>query len=77
MTTPENQPMLHVPARDIPVPLHLSPAAQEFLSMSSMMALPEWPPVEDANDWHKLRETMDGMGLPFLLALGERHAVSV
>ncbi len=50
MTTTDASPVLHVPARDIPVPRHLSREAQAVLAMGEMERR-ELPAVDDVDAW--------------------------
>ncbi len=60
MTTTETEndpaPVLHLPARDIPLPRHVSPAAQAILSVPAPPAAQEFPALEDAPAWRSLIE---------------------
>ena len=71
--TERELPRLHVPARDVPVPLHLSPEAQAMLA-HMRMSLPDWPPVSDKQAWRDLQAQMDGMGLSALREIGRSFA---
>ena len=68
-----DRPGLHVPARYVPVPSHLSPQAQAMLAHMRMSA-PDWPPVDDKQAWRDLQALMDGMGLPVLREIGRTFA---
>jgi len=61
MTNPNIMTVLHVPAREIPLPLHLSPDAQAQLA-NMTMALPPWPAPEDIEAWQRLIAEMDEAG---------------
>ena len=50
MTVSETRAVLHVPARDVPVPAHLSPEAQAVLSMGPMAPF-DAPPIDDLDAW--------------------------
>jgi acetyl esterase/lipase len=54
--------MLHVPARDIPVPTSVSPEAQAVLAMGPMEA-PEYPELDDVEGWRKYIAATDEMVL--------------
>lgn len=50
MTISENRPDLRVPARQIPVPSHLSPEAQQALAAGSVEQRP-FPALDDPDGW--------------------------
>ena len=53
--------MLHLPARDIPVPTSVSPEAQQVLSMGSLGPPPKEPPaLDDVAGWRAFVEEADG-----------------
>ena len=54
-------PTMRTPARDVPIPAHLSAEARAQLSMT-MLANPPWPEVDDVPAWRALVERMDQMG---------------
>lgn len=66
-------PALHVPAREVPVPAHLSPQAQAMLAHMRMSS-PDWPPIGDKQAWRDLQAQMDGIGLPVLREIGNSFA---
>ena len=70
MVSPDPRPVLHVPARSIPVPAHLSPEAQAQLARGTL-ANPPWPALQDIDAWRKLIATMDEMGLAGLSMLAQ------
>lgn len=49
----EPRPVLHVPARDIPIPSSVSAEAQSILAMPHMDA-PEDPPLDDLDAWRAM-----------------------
>jgi acetyl esterase/lipase len=53
MTMSNPRPVLHVPARDIPVPTSVSAEAQAVLAMPPMPA-PDYPAVDDLDGWHEM-----------------------
>ena len=57
--------MLHVKARDIPMPSHLSAAARIQLAQNTL-SLPKWPPLEDIAAWRELTAKMDAECVAFL-----------
>ncbi len=63
------RPSLHVPARDIPVPAHLSPEAQAQLAQGTL-SNPPWPAQDDSEGWRQMISRMDEMGLAGLTAIG-------
>jgi monoterpene epsilon-lactone hydrolase len=54
----EPRPVLHLPARDIPVPTSVSPEAQAILAMPPMEQ-PESPPAHDLDGWREFVATRD------------------
>jgi len=68
---PDRRPTLHVPARDIPIPAHLSPEAQAQLAQGTL-SNPPWPPLEDLAAWRRLIATMDQMGLAGLTLMAQQ-----
>jgi epsilon-lactone hydrolase len=67
-TEPVSYPSLHLPARDIPVPTHLSPEAAGQLNMITMQSQ-IWPALDDIEAWRATIAAADAMGLPFLTML--------
>ena len=55
-----DKPVLHVPARDIPVPGHMSPEAQAWLGMSRA-AGSGYPALDDAEAWRQYIAASDTM----------------
>ena len=53
MTTTDASPVLHVPARDIPIPRHLSREAQAVLAMDQLEQR-ELPALDDLDAWRAL-----------------------
>lgn len=51
--------VLHMPARDIPVPPHISDAARAFLSAERLPA-PTYPALDDAASWRKVVKAQNG-----------------
>ena len=47
------QPSLHVPARDLPVPRHLSEPAQAFLGAPRPAETSPYPSLDDAEAWRE------------------------
>jgi acetyl esterase/lipase len=55
MTAIDAQPgVLHVPAREIPVPTSVSEEAQRVLAMGPLAAAPAWPPLDDTAAWESM-----------------------
>ena len=52
--------MLHLPARDIPVPTSVSPEAQSVLAMGRLMPAPEYPALDDTEGWRAYVAETDG-----------------
>lgn len=59
---------LHISARDIPVPISVSPEAQAVLSMGPLTADVPWPPLDDSRAWRELIALQDEMVLASLTA---------
>lgn len=70
MSSVQNRPVLRVPAREIPVPSHLSPQAQAQLAMGAM-SNPTWPVQDDIDAWRRLVQNQDAIGLQGLTALSQ------
>lgn len=76
MSSPNHQSMLHVPAREIPIPAHLSPEAQAQMSAGTM-SNPPWPALEDIAAWRTLIASMDEIGLSGLTMMGQHVEADV
>jgi epsilon-lactone hydrolase len=61
METENNDAVLHVPARDIPIPPNLSPEARAQLAYGTM-SCPPWPQQDDIAGWRALIAEMDRIG---------------
>src|SRR6186997_2997320 len=61
----------HIPARDIPVPAHLSPEAQAMLSLPPLGDAPVSPSLDDKEGWWARTAVQDEM---VLAALAPRAA---
>ena len=70
MTSETNRQVLHVPAREIPIPASVSPAAQTILAMPRRAA-PPYPALDDIDGW---RRYVAAMNAYMLAALGARAA---
>ena len=46
--------VLHVPAREIPIPTSVSEDAQRVLAMGPLAAPPVWPPLDDIAAWEAM-----------------------
>lgn len=55
-------PTLHVPARDIPIPAHLSQQAAGQLAMGTVTN-PPWPALDDFAGWKAMQAAADAGGL--------------
>lgn len=64
--------MTHLPAREIPVPSHLSPEAQGMLSVA-MSEPREYPALDDHDAWRKMIATQD----EFMLTMMSEPAAKV
>jgi len=58
---------LHVPAREIPVPAHLSPQAQAWLSMPRPTGA-GYPALDDAEGWRRHIAASDAMIMQMYMA---------
>jgi epsilon-lactone hydrolase len=58
VTVDETGPVLHVPARDIPMPTHISPQAQAMLARGPGQPFPDLP-LDDLDAWRKKIAEMD------------------
>ena len=54
-------PVLHVPAREIPVPASVSEPAQAILGAGLLVPRSPWPPVDDREAWRALIAERDAM----------------
>ncbi len=72
----QSRPSLHVPARDIPIPAHLSPEAQAQM-VAGTMSNPTWPTLDDIPAWRALITSMDEIGLAGLTMLGQHVEADV
>jgi acetyl esterase/lipase len=63
------QPVLHVPARDIPVPAHLSAAAQRMLA-GLEGETGSYPPLDDISAWRSYIAALDDIVLRLFRARG-------
>ncbi|HTZ69163.1 MAG TPA: alpha/beta hydrolase [Acetobacteraceae bacterium] len=70
MSATDPAPVLHVPARDIPVPAHLSPEARAQLAHGTF-SNPPWPAQDDIPAWRALIAHMDEAGLAGLTMIGQ------
>jgi epsilon-lactone hydrolase len=61
MTNENNDTALHIPAREIPVPSHLSPEAQAWLAMPRASGGAGYPALDDAAGWRQHIAAMDAM----------------
>jgi acetyl esterase/lipase len=72
MSSADTRPVLHVPARDVPIPAGLSGEAQTQLAQG-FMANPPWPEPHDIAAWRALIADMDRLGLSGLSMMAQ-HA---
>jgi monoterpene epsilon-lactone hydrolase len=72
MTVDDTGPVLHVPARDIPMPTHISPQAQAMLARGPGEPFPDLP-LDDLDGWRKKIAEMDENVL--VMTAGIRAAV--
>ena len=76
MTVSETRPVLHLPARDIPVPSSVSAEAQAVLAAGPMEG-PEPPSLDDLAGWRAMVAARDEALLPFLADRASRVAADV
>ena len=69
MTAIDEQAVLHVPAREIPVPTTISPEAQAVLA-AGPMPVPTYPELDDLEGWRNYVAATDEMMLGFFGAAG-------
>jgi epsilon-lactone hydrolase len=65
VTVDDDRPVLHVPARDIPVPSFLSAEAQAVLGLG-VMGASAYPAVDDREGWRELVRARDEMVLAII-----------
>lgn len=70
MARPDDLPTLHVPARDLPIPAHLSLEAQAQLAQGTM-SNPSWPALDDTAGWRRIIAEMDRIGLAGLSMMAQ------
>jgi len=75
--TDDSSHVRHVPARDIPVPTHLSPEAQAMLSLPPLGEAPESPSLDDKEGWWARTAVQDEMVLAALAPRAAKIAVDV
>ncbi len=68
MTINNEQPSLHVPPREVPVPSYLSPTAQAILAMGPLGLGTTFPALDDAEAWRAMAKESDAMVGPMLQA---------
>jgi acetyl esterase/lipase len=73
MTQADHRPVLHVPARDIPIPTSVSAAAQAILAMPRRPA-PPYPAAGDIPGWRDYAAAMNAAILPFMQARAAKVA---
>ncbi|MFF2936681.1 alpha/beta hydrolase [Streptomyces mirabilis] len=77
MTTTGKQPVLHLLAREVPIPTLLSPEAQAQLAQSPGISNPPWPAQDDIDGWRALIATMDETGLAGLTMMAQQVPATV
>lgn len=55
--------ILHLPARDIPIPTSVSAQARAILALGPLTTPPSWPPLDDAPAWRALIAELDAQSL--------------
>ena len=58
--------MVHIPAREVPIPAHLSPEAQGMLAMGPMGGGVQQPAFDDLDGWRANAAMTDEMMLPMI-----------
>ena len=76
MTADDAEPVLHVPARDIPMPIHISPQAQAMLARGPGQPFPDLP-LDDLDAWRKKIAEMDENVLAMTAALPAANDATV
>ena len=66
MTAADSRPVLHLPARDIPVPSSISAEAQAILAMGPLVPESEYPPLEDHDAWRAMIAKRESVVLQML-----------
>jgi acetyl esterase/lipase len=69
-------PVLEVPARSIPAPIHLSPEARAQLAQGTL-SNPPWPALDDIQGWRDLIAGMNAMGAAGLGMMSRNIAAEV
>lgn len=59
MIASEVEGVIHLPARDIPIPSSVSTEARQVLAMGSLAPPTEWPPLDDLEAWRELVRVQD------------------
>jgi epsilon-lactone hydrolase len=57
----ESPGVIHLPARDIPIPSSVSAEAQQVLALGSLAPPPAWPSLDDFEGWRELVRLQDEM----------------
>lgn len=73
MSSSDGRPTRHVPARDLPIPSSISPAAQALMAMQRP-APPPSPALDDLAGWRAFVAGMNQAMLPMLQAWGAKVA---
>lgn len=73
MAGPENLPALHVPARDLPIPHSVSPAARAIMAMRRP-PMPGYPALDDKPAWRAYAAAINGYMLPLMRERGAHVA---
>jgi epsilon-lactone hydrolase len=70
------KPALHVPARDLPIPASISPAAQAIMAMRRPPP-PDYPALGDKPAWRAYAAAINGTMLPLMRERGAHVAAAV
>jgi acetyl esterase/lipase len=74
MTAADSRPVLHLPARDIPIPSSISAEAQAILAMGPLVPDSKYPPLDDHDGWRAMIAERESMVLQMLAAADGRTA---
>ncbi len=77
MSDAKSESGLDVAARRIPVPKHLSPAAQAWLSMPRLAPPPSYPDLSDAAGWRRQIAATDAMIMQLYMNRQHERACSI
>ena len=70
MTAADSRPVLHLPARDIPVASSISAEAQAIIAMGPLVPESKYPPLDDHDAWRAMIAERESMVLQMLAQAG-------